>query len=53
LIELQAFGTRTIRVAAGWEWNRVADAGTTVDVMRGHRLEKASAQLRSADGDLK
>ncbi len=49
----QAFGQRPIRVAEGGERKHFADAGAARDVVRRHRLEKAGAHLRSADGSVK
>jgi serine/threonine protein kinase HipA of HipAB toxin-antitoxin module len=40
-------------VAEGGERKHFADACAARDVVRGHRLEKADAHLRSADGSVR
>jgi hypothetical protein len=49
----QAPGQRPIRVAEGGEWKHFSDPRAALYVVRGHRLEKAGAHLRSADGSMK
>ena len=49
----QAFGQRPICVAESGEWEHFTDARAARDVVRGHRLEKAGAYIRCADGSMK
>ncbi len=48
----QAFGQRPIRLAEGGERKHFTHPRAARDVVRGHRLEKASAHILAPDGSV-